>query len=153
MSLHLIDAGGVVALGYDEATGERGFLCRHTNGTGSSSVKGSIVSMSTTDDNKFVLQANEYDAWGVVAESGVANDGLCWVWKSGSRAQVLVKDTIAVTRAGIMICADTDGRADWLANPGSGLPAVDIHFKEIGHPAESKAGGTDVLVLTDLHFN
>ncbi len=153
MALSTIEAGGVVALGYDTSTGERGFLCKHTNGTGTTSVKGSVVSISTTDDNKFVLQANEYDAIGVVAESGIANNGECWVWKNGSRCQVLVKDTIAVTRGGIMIAADTDGRADWLTSPGIGLPAAEIHFKEIGHPAESKSAGTNVLVLTDIHFN
>jgi len=153
MSLHLIDAGGVVALGYDEATGERGFLCKHTNGTGVASVKGSLVSMSATADNKFILQANEYDTVGVVAESGIANDAECWVWKNGSRCQVLIKDGSTVTRAGIIIAADTDGRADWIASPGLGLPAAELHFKECGHPAESKASGTNVLCLTDLHFN
>lgn len=152
MALTLLHIGNKVALGYDDATGERGFLTKIVNGTGSASVKGTLVSVSTTADNKFVLQANEYDTMGIVAEAGIANDAECWIWKNGSTAQVLYKDTVASTRGQICTAADTDGRAIDIVVP-VGSPGIDAHFKEIGHVRESKIAGTDVLVLVELHFN
>jgi hypothetical protein len=52
-----------------------------------------------------------------------------------------------------VVAADTDGRANVVANPGSGLPATDLHFKECGHFIESKAAGTNVLAKAVIHFN
>jgi hypothetical protein len=133
-------------------TPEGGYAIRMTNRTGAPSVKGSIVSVSESVDDSVNLQNNEYDAVGVVYESGIAVGSLMWVVVAG-RVQVLMKNTVATTRGGVLISANTDGRADWIANPGTGLPAVDVHFKEIGHCLESKAGGTDVLVYGIIHFN
>jgi hypothetical protein len=153
MSLSLIDAGGVVALGYDTATGERGFLVKTVNRTGHTSVKGELVSCSTMADNEAILQANEYDTIGVVAEAGVAEGTSMWIWKNGSRCQVLYKNTVAATRGNILLAGDTDGRAIDIANPGGGLPGTDTHFKECGHVCESKTAGTNVLAICDIHFN
>lgn len=136
---------GTSALGSNALTGERGFLVRMVNGTGAASVKGSVIAASQSTDNQFVLQANEFDAFGVVAESGVANGQPCWVWVNGSVAQVLWKDATVATRGRVTLCADTDGRAVDIAVPE--------HFKEIGHTLESKGAGTNVLVLCQLHFN
>ena len=151
MALSIVDYGGVVGFGYDRSTGERGMIIKQVNGTGITSVKGTVLSCSTTEDNKVVLQSNEYDAHSVCAESGVSPNSEMWCWTTGSDCQVLVKDGVTVTRAGIMIAADTDGRADWIQNPGLGLPGTDTHFKEIGHPKESKTSGTDVLCLIRFH--
>jgi hypothetical protein len=154
MAIQLISNGsGVVAIGSDSATGERGFLVKIINRTGHTSVKGEVISPSTTADKEAILQANEYDAFGVVQEAGIAEGSEMYVWVSGSTCQVLLKDTIAATRGEIALCADTNGRAIGTTNPGSGLPATDTHFKEIGHVLESKVGGTNVLVLCTLHFN
>lgn len=141
------------AMGVASQTNERGFLVQLTNGTGSASVKGSLVSCSTTADDAFILQTNEYDTIGVVAESGIANGELTWVWVNGSICRVLYKDAVAATHGNILIAADTNGRAIDIANPGGGLPGTDTHFKECGHVLETASAGTDVLVLVSLHFN
>jgi hypothetical protein len=153
MSLSIVSQGGVVALGYDSATNERGYLIKMINRTGHTSVKGELVSCSTTADREVILQTNEYDTVGVVQEAGIAEGSEMWVWMLGSVCQVLYKDSNAATRGNILIAADTNGRAIDITNPGSGLPATDTHFKECGHVMESKNSGTNVLALAILHFN
>ncbi len=153
MSLSLLEHGDVTALGYDSVTGERGYLIKMVNRTGHSSVKGELVSCSTSADSEVVLQSSEYDTVGVVAEAGVVEGAAMWVWMIGSICQVLYKDTVAATHGNILLAADTDGRAIDVANPGTGLPGTDIHFKECGHVLQSQAAGADVLVLVILHFN
>lgn len=153
MTIALLEHGDVVALGYDSATNERGFLVKMINRTGGASVKGTLIFCSTAADREVIKQANEYDTVGVVQEAGVAEGSEMWVWVNGSVCQVLAKDSVAFTRGNILIAADTDGRADNVANPGTGLPGAEVHFKECGHILESKSAGTDVLVLVSLHFN
>lgn len=153
MALSLLHIGGVVGLGYDVTTGERGFLTKMINRTGHTSVKGEVICCSTAADKEAILQANTYDAIGVIAEAGIAEGSEVWIWKNGSRAQVLYKDSTAATRGNIALADAVDGRASDVANPGSGLPGTDLHFSEIGHVCESKNAGTNVLVLVDLHFN
>jgi hypothetical protein len=153
MALSILSHGGVAAIGYDSATNERGFLLKFINRTGGSSVKGTLVSPSTSADREVIKQANEYDMIGVVQEAGVAEGSEMWVWTVGSVCQVLFKDTVAATRGNILLAADTDGRAIDTTNPGSGLPGTDTHFKECGHVLESKSAGTDVLALASIHFN
>ena len=153
MAISVASQGGVVAIGYDSATNERGFLVKIINRTGHSSVKGELVSCSTTADREAILQANEYDTIGIVQEAGVAEGSEMWMWISGSVCQVLYKDSNAATRGNILIAADTDGRAIDISNPGGGLPGTDTHFKECGHVLESKTAGTNVLALASIHFN
>ncbi len=144
---------GTVAIAEDTATGARGILTKGINRTGATSVLGTLVSCSTATDKEYIKQANEYDTVGVVAESGIAEGSEMWIWKPGSRCQVLFKDGVAATRANILLAADTDGRAIDIANPGSGLPGTDTHFKECGHVNESKTAGTNILVLCEIHIN
>lgn len=153
MAISLLEHGDVVALGYDSVTGERGFLCKMLNETGAASVKGNLVSISQSDSKGFILQANEYDTLGVVAEAGVADGSEAWIWMGGSICQALYEDSFGSTLGNILIASGTNGRAEDVADPGSGLPAAAIHFKECGHVMETVAGGTDVLVLACLHFN
>jgi hypothetical protein len=153
MTISLIHHGESVGIGYDTGTSERGFLLKMVNRTGGTSVKGTLVACSTTADREVIKQANEYDTIGVVQEAGVAEGSDIWVWMIGSVCQVLMKDTVAAVHGNILIAADTDGRADNIANPGSGLPGTDTHFKECGHMMESKNAGTNVLALAILHFN
>ena len=129
-----------------------GIVIYMVNGTGQASVKGSLVSASTSADNKFILQSNEYDTIGIVYDNGIADGGKCRIVIAGI-AEVLFKDTVAATRGNVLIAADTDGRGTGIANPGSGLPATDTHFKECGHVLESKDAGTNVLVKCIVHFN
>jgi hypothetical protein len=151
--LRILSVDGVAALGANASTRERGFLTRKINRTGGASVKGELVSCSTAANYEVIKQANEYDAIGVVAVAGVAEGDEVWIWKNGSTCQVLFKDGVAAVAGNILICADTDGRATNVANPGSGLPGTDTHFKEAGHVNETKSAGTNVLVLCDIHFN
>jgi len=153
MTIALLEQGDVVALGYDSATNERGFLVKGINRTGHTSVKGEMVSCSTTTDREFILQANEFDSVGVVQQAGVAEASEMWIWVDGSVCQVLYKDSNAATRGNILLAADTDGRAIDITNPGSGVPAAETHFKECGHVLESKDAGTNVLALAIIHHN
>jgi len=76
-----------------------------------------------------------------------------WIWVTGSIAQCMFEDGVTPTRGNICIASDVDGRADSITNPGSGLPAVETHFKECGHVMQSASSGTSVLALVSLHFN
>lgn len=152
MAISLVMHGGVVALGYDSATNERGMLVKFINRTGGASVKGTLVALSPTADREVIKEANEFDCVGVVQEAGVAEASEMWVWVNGSVAQVLYKDSVAATRGYVLLAADTDGRAIDVAVPSSN-PVVAEHFKECGHVMESKSAGTNVLVLVALHFN
>jgi hypothetical protein len=134
-------------------TPDGGLAVLLTNKTGAASVKGTVVTTGTVQDNSFALQAAEFEAAGIVYDSGVADGSECWVVVSGI-AEVLMKDGTAATRGFWTRCADTDGRAESTAAP-TGIGALDVaeHFKEIGHCLESKAAGTDVLAKVLLHFN
>lgn len=126
-----------------------------SNKTGVASVKGSVVSASTAVDNAFMLQTNEFDTIGIVAESGIADGSLCWIITSGI-AEVLLKDNTAATRGNWVIAADTDGRADATQPtpfPNNTLNEHTQHFKEIGHCTESKIAGTNVLAKCIVHCN
>ncbi len=128
-----------------------GLMIKLTNKTGSATVKGSVICPSDAYDNSFKLQADEFDAIGVVYESGIADGQEAWIVISGI-AEVLFKDGVAAVREYVALSADTDGRATNIAVPSSN-PVVAEHFKEIGHTLESKNAGTNVLVKCILHFN
>ena len=134
-------------------TPEGGLAIKLTNKTGGASVKGSVVHCSETTDDAFDLQADEFDAMGVVYENGIADGSDCLVVVAGI-ADVLLKDGTAATRGYWAKASDTDGRAEVTTAP-SGIGALDVgeHFREIGHCIESKGSGSDVLAKCILHFN
>lgn len=134
-------------------TPEGGLAVRYVNGTGGASVKGTVVATSTSGDGLAAQQANEYDSIGVVYDDGVLNGEEMWVVISG-QADVLLENGTAATRGNLAIASDVDGRADCsVANPGSGLPATETHFKEIGHCLQTVTAGTNKLARCTLHFN
>lgn len=133
-------------------TPEGGYCIRMANRTGAASIKGTIVTASSAYDNAFALETNEFDAIGIVYEDGIPDGQDVWVVVCG-RAQVMLKDGTASTRGQFFICADDDGRALAITNPGVGLPATETHFKEIGHCFESVTSGTNKLAWAVLHFN
>jgi len=153
MALSILSHGGVVALGYDSATNERGVLIKYINRTGHTSVKGELVAASTTVDREAVLQANTYDTIGIVQEAGIAEGSYIWVWTIGSVCQALLKDSVTAAQGEVALAADTDGRMDRTGNPGSGIPATDLHFTEVGHVMQDVAGGTNQLCLIAFHTN
>jgi len=132
---------------------EGGVLVKLTNRTGATSVKGSVLSLSTAYDSAVTLQIEEFDAAGIMYDSGVADGAECWVVVSGV-ADVLLKEGTAATRGSWSRCADTDGRAVVTTPPsGLGTVALSDHFKEVGHCLETKAAGTNVLAKLVIHFN
>lgn len=134
-------------------TPEGGIAVRYLNKTGAPSVKGTLVTASTVTDLGVVLQSGEYDTFGVVYESGIPDGAMMLVVVSG-HADVLLEDGTAATRGNLAIASDVDGRADCtLSTPGVGLPAVDTHFKEIGHCLQTVTAGTNKLARCTLHFN
>lgn len=132
-------------------TPEGGIAVKIINATGAPSIKGTLISASTTVDKQGILQSNEFDTMGIVYESGIANGAEMWIVISGY-ADVLFKDSTVVTRGYLAIAADTDGRAITIAVPSSN-PTVGEHFKEIGHCLESKSSGVNVLARCIIHFN
>lgn len=150
---YISDGNAQAAIGSDSATNERGFLVKVINRTGETSIKGKIVAASTIADNEVILQANEFDAFGVIQEAGVAQGGAMWIWVNGSICKVMFENGVAPGHGNLATCSDVDGRAHSLANPGVSVPGFETHFKEIGHVMESKSSGTDVLALVMIHFN
>lgn len=141
----------------DTTTGERGDQILMVNKTGAESVKGTLVSADNTTTNGVrVTTADIPNCIGVIAESGAAADALCWVWRDGSVAKVLLQDSTAATVGYWAKVSDTqNGRAD-ITNqlpPGGTIQALEDHSSEIGHGEESATAGTNVLALAKLHFN
>lgn len=150
MALSLWQIGDRVAIGYDSTTGERGFLTKENNNTGSTISKGIVVCADPANDDSIIPQNNEFDAIGVAAED-IGNGEEGWVWKNGSVAEVLYASP--PTRGYVAICSPTDGQATSVAVPSSN-PVVAEHFKEIGHvKGPIGSSGSGYLTLTELHFN
>jgi len=117
-----ISSGGSVKL-----TPEGGIAVRIINGSGSASVKGTVVCVNNGNDNQFALQTNEFNAIGICYESGIANGSYAWIVVSGI-ADVLLQDTIGSTRDQVAICSPTDGRMITIATP-TGTPTNNDHWK------------------------
>jgi len=148
--------GVFIRMGERAITPEGGEARRILNKTGSASVKGTVVGISTVTDESFVVApANSPQQIGVVYESGVADGSYCWVVTDG-RAQVLLKDSTSSTRGNfVKVSDDTAGRADaTLSDPPAGdTGALEDHMTEVGHALESKSGGTNVLCFIEIHRN
>jgi hypothetical protein len=130
-------------------TPEGGLAVKMTNRTGSSSVKGTIVSCSTSYDNAFKIATNlELTVIGIVYSSGVADGSECWVVINGI-AEVLMKDSTASDRSYLVMVSSTNGRSDSI-NPATLL--LD-NTKILGHFIENKTGGTNVLAKAVIHLN
>jgi hypothetical protein len=144
---------GLSGIGYNSVTGESGPMQKLLNKSGSASVRGELVAASTVTSFSFIKQANTYDAFAVVAQSGIADGQLTWLWSVGAVCKVLFEDGKAAVVGNILLAAATDGRAEGIANPGAGLPGTDTHFKENGHILESVSSGTDILAMAWIHQN
>lgn len=132
-----------------KSTTEGGFAIRVLNKTGAASVKGTVVIASTATANAVATAPIDADMpIGVMYENGIADGQLCWVVVSGI-AEVLFKNTVAPILGGIVFCSSTAGRVD-ISNS---IPSTTVHYREVGHCFEAKAGGTNVLAKCVLHFN
>ena len=137
-------------------TPEGGIAIWMINGTGATSIKGTIVGTSPSVDNGVEISpANVADMIGVIYDNGVPDGELVRVVITGV-AQVLIRDSTPATRGYWCRMSITQaGRAN-ITNaspPGGGIPEIDEHFKEIGHSLESATAGTDVLVKISVHLN
>jgi len=130
-----------------------GVAVKFINKTGATSVKGNVLELSATTERAVRLQADEYDAMGVVYESGIADGEEMWVVITGI-AEILLEDGTAGTLDYWVRASDTDGRGDMLpVPPGGTIQEIDNHFKEIGHCLQTVSAGTDILCKIILHFN
>ena len=129
-----------------------GIAKKMINKTGVVTVKGTVVQMDTVVDEAFILAvADSKEPVGIVYEAGVADASSAWVVFSG-KAEVLLEDGSASTRAYWARTSITQaGRAD-MTNAAAPGP-VATHFAEIGHCARSDGSGTDVMSLAEVHFN
>ena len=130
-------------------TADGGLYITLINNTGTASVKGTVVSASTTIDNGVDIAPADSDMpIGAIAENGIANGSPVKVTVSG-KAYVLIKDGLVSTRGYWCGMSDTAGRMYEAAV----VPAATNHFREIGHSLQSAAAGASVLILIDMHFN
>lgn len=133
-----------------QLTPEGGVAIRVYNKTGAVSVKGTIVTPAGSGQDLSVATVPgdaEYPM-GIVYESGFPDGALMLVVVSGI-AKVLLKDGEASTAGYWCGVSDTAGRM-FTANAVPGTPT---HNREIGHCLETKAAGTNVLAMVNLHFN
>ena len=130
-------------------TVEGGIYSTLINATGAVSVKGTIVAASTTVDKAVsIAPVNSDMPMRIMYEDGVADGQPVKVVFAGC-VEVLLKNGLAASRGFWCGVSDVAGRMYQRSSP----PSTTEHSREIGHCLESKASGTNVLALVDLHFN
>ena len=121
-----------------------------TNKTGAASVRGTIVVLSDASDMAVeVAPAGSESPFGVIYDNDIPDGEECFVVTDGFTPVLLKNGTASVAGNWVIVSNDTAGRADATAAE----PVPLDHWQEIGHAAESKDAGADVLVLCSLHFN
>ncbi len=130
-------------------TAEGGFAQRYTNKTGAISIKGTVVEASSSADNAVdIEEAAGVEPIGFIYNNGIPDGEDVWIVTSG-RAQGLMENSSACVRGDWMGVSDSAaGRLQCSTEP----PATVKHDQECGHSVQSVTGGTDVLVLLDIHF-
>ena len=143
-------AYGIYGSEYKGAYGGRGSY--YVNKTGATSVEGTIVAADDTADNAVKIAAIDSEKpFGVVAVSGVAADGWVPIITTG-KCRVLLENAVSSTHGNwCRTGSSTAGRCDASAAAPPGPVAQ--HGQETGKSLETVTGGTDELMLTDLHFN
>lgn len=131
-------------------TAEGGFYITLLNNTGAPSVKGSLVTASSTANSAKLTPSSGSNAIGVVYEDGIAVGAPMKVVISG-KAQVLLKDGESSTSGYWCGVSSVDGRIYQL----SSIPILSLldFSKGIGYALENKSSGTNVLAMVSLRFN
>lgn len=128
-------------------TPEGGLYITYINGTGATSVKGTIVVCSSTQDNAVsIAPASSLMPIGVVYDNGIANGGNIKVVVLG-KAQVLLINGTTSTRGYWCGVGTTAGRMTQQSSP----PSSATHNSQIGTALQSIASGTNVLALIQIH--
>ncbi len=125
------------------------------NKSGNPSVRGELVTASTTTDNAVMLtDVDEAQLIGVFDENGVVDGDFAWIVIYGI-AYVMLKDATLGTHGNWVKTSDVIGRADatLLEPPSGGIIPLDEHMQEVGHCLESVGAGTDVLCKIMMHLN
>ena len=136
-------------------TADGGVAVQMVNKTGGASVKGTVVTNSTTTANGFQkIIVDVPNPIGVVYQADVADGSLCWVTVTGKAKVYFVGDTTLGHFARGFLTADGEsyvtGQALSEALPAS--PFTDAkHFYEICHVIEARTGAGLASVV--LHFN
>lgn len=133
-------------------TVEGGIAIKLTNNTGSTLLRGYIVSVDSSGDIRVKLTPiDSPDTIGVIYQD-IANGASGWVVVSGMAYVIYANNATRGQFARSCKTGDTGaaaGKAFAEAIPTP--PTADTHFYEIGHVLESKTAGA--LTLTVLHFN
>lgn len=137
-------------------TFEGGLAVKMLNKTGSNSVKGTVVYLSTTTERAVDINpADEDEAMGIIYDDDIADGEFVWIVIQGI-VDILIQDGQTTTVGFWVRTSITQaGRAD-ITNagpPGGGVTEIDRHFRELGHCQETKSSGTDVLARCIIHFN
>lgn len=131
-----------------------GIAVQMVNGTGAPTVKGYLVTPSSSANFAVSLTAVDVpNCIGVFLDSGVADGQPAWVVISGIADVYFSGSSTRGHMARIGVASDTGeqaGQAISEAVPTSPF-ATDKHFGEIGHVAESRTGAGLARVV--LHFN
>lgn len=137
-------------------TPEGGLAVKLINKTGANSVKGTVVTLSTSTERAVDINpADDDEAIGIIYDDDILDGEFVWIVIQGL-VDILIQDgQIATVGYWVRTSITQPGRAD-ITNagpPGGGIPQADIHFRELGHCQESKSSGTDVLARCIIHLN
>lgn len=131
-----------------------GLAVKMVNKTGGASVKGYVVTASTTTENGVKLIEVDIPApIGIIYNSGIADGDDVWVVIQGIAEVYYIGNTTLGYLARGFITGDAgyvSGQALAEAVPTSPF-ATDKHFYEIGHLLEARVGAG--LAKTVLHYN
>lgn len=131
-----------------------GFVIKLTNKTGVNTVAGQLVKSDTaTDDGFIITAAGDTECFGVVYESGIADNEEAWIVVDGI-ADVAMEDNTAATHGNWVETSDVE--AGYANATTASPPAAPAHFEEIGHCIESVVAGgagTHILARCKPHFN
>jgi len=120
-------------------TPEGGYAVLIANKTGTTTIKGTIVTKSNSFENAIMINpASAYLPLGIVYESGVADGEECWIVISG-KADVLFDDGVAPQGTYFAVVSSTPGTVIQYPNPSA------YNMRIIGTVLESKTSGTNVL--------
>ena len=136
--------------GTSNVTEDGGMFILLANKTGAVSVKGTII--VAADMGVSIAPADTFVPFGIIAEDGIAINGLVKVVVSGL-AYVLLKNGEASFAGSWVGVSDVAGRAYLPSKPSTEPPSTTEHSREIGHCLQTVTAGTNKLALIGVHFN
>jgi hypothetical protein len=145
-SIMLIAPSGMTGV-----TPEGGHVCRLYNKTNLTSVKGWVISPSTSSAMSYQLNASSSfeTAFGIVYDT-VAPNALGYIVTHGI-ADVLIGGGAVACNDVLVTQPGNPGRASGSAPPTPGtMQGHNLHFRTLGYALETHASGSDYLIKTAL---